>query len=121
MSLQVTARQVGQVLILDLSGRVLIGTSSDNLNAELRKHTDAGARKILVNLAMVEQMDSSGISTIVRTYISLERTRGSLRLLNPRGRVRDVLEVTRLIKAIPTFDDEAQAIASFEQAARAKS
>jgi anti-anti-sigma factor len=119
MPLQIAARQIEDVLILDVSGRVLIGQTSEALNSELRKHTEAGSRKVLVNLEGVEQMDSSGISTLVRTYISLEKSGGAMKLLRPIGRVRDVLEITRLIKAIPTFDDESSALASFSQATHA--
>ncbi|MFY9529294.1 MAG: STAS domain-containing protein [Candidatus Acidiferrales bacterium] len=120
MGLQIATRKSGDVVILDLSGRAVIGQSNEALNTELRKQIAAGAQKVLVNLASVTQMDSSGISTLVRTFVSLERGGGSLRLLGPRGHVRAVLELTRLIQSIPTFDVEAEAIASFGQAARAK-
>jgi len=70
-------------------------------------------RKLLVNLAGTTQIDSSGISTIVRTFVTMERAGGNLRLLGPSGRVREVLEVTRLLSSIPTYDDEAKAVASF--------
>ncbi len=120
MGLQITTRKSGDVTILDLSGRAIIGQSNEALNTELRKQIAAGAQKVLVNLASVTQMDSSGISTLVRTFVSLERGGGSLRLLRPQGHVRAVLELTRLIQSIPTFNDEAQALASFGQAARAK-
>jgi anti-sigma B factor antagonist len=120
VGLQITTRKSGDVVILDLTGRAVIGQSSEGLNSELRKQIAAGAQKVLVNLASVTQMDSSGISTLVRTFVSLAREGGSLRLLRPQGHVRAVLELTRLIQSIPTFDDEDRAIASFGQAARAK-
>jgi len=67
----------------------------------------------LLNLANVTQLDSSGISAIIGAHVSLSRQGGSLKLLCPRGRVRAVLRVIRLPDIIPTFDDEAQALASF--------
>lgn len=72
-----------------------------------------GVRKLLLNLEDVTQLDSSGISAVVGTYISLGRQGGSLKLLCPRGRVQEVLRVIRVPNFIPTFEDETQALASF--------
>ncbi len=114
MNLQIIARKSGDVTILDLQGRVTIGVSNDLLIARLRELLDEGVRKVLINLENVPAMDSSGISSLVRSFVTLQRTGGSLRLLHPAGHVREVLELTRLLHSIPNFDDEAQAIASFE-------
>jgi anti-anti-sigma factor len=113
MGLQISARKSGVVNILDLQGRITIGASNDSLSAELRKLADAGASDVIVNLAGVTQMDSSGISTIVRAFVTLDRQGGGLEILNPVGHVREVLELTRLINSIPTFTDEAKAVAAF--------
>jgi anti-sigma B factor antagonist len=72
-----------------------------------------GVRKLLLNLVNLTQVDSSGISVIVGTYVSLQRQGGDLKLLCPCGRVLEVLTVFHLLNTIPTFDDEAQAMASF--------
>ena len=90
-----------------------LGQVKDVLNAKLRQVVEAGARKLLVNLVSLQQIDSSGISTIVRSYVTLGRRGGSLKLLNPTGRVREVLEVTHLLGAIPSYDNESNAISSF--------
>src|SRR5271155_670446 len=113
MGLQIVARKSGDVTIVDLQGRITIGVSNDTLGNELRKFAELGPSCVLVNLAGVTQVDSSGISTIVRAFVTLERLGGSLKILSPTGRVREVLELTRLIRCIPTFTDEAKAIASF--------
>jgi anti-anti-sigma factor len=113
MGLQISTRKSGDVTIVDLQGRIIIGVSNDSLGAELRRIAEPGPCDVLVNLAGVLQMDSSGISTIVRSFVTLERQGGSLKLLNPLGHVREVLELTRLINSIPTFTDEAKAIDSF--------
>ena len=113
VGLQMAIRQSGDVTILDLQGRVTIGLGNDLFNSKLRQVVEGGSRKVLVNLGGTTQIDSSGISTIVRTFVTLERGGGSLKLLSPKGRVRDVLEVTRLLSTIPSFDDEAKALASF--------
>ena len=70
-------------------------------------------RKLLLNLADLTQVDSSGIGVIVETYVSLKRQGGDLKLLCPCGRVLEVLTVFRLLDTIPSFEDEAQALASF--------
>ncbi len=113
VSLRTMIRQSGDVTILDLEGRATIGASSDLLARELRRLRESGARKLLVNLSGVTQIDSSGLSMLVRAFVSLGQSGGSLKLLGVRGRVREVFSVTRLLGAIPTFDDEASALASF--------
>ena len=117
MGLQISARQVGDVTVLDLQGRVTIGRGNDLLGNELRELFDRGTRKLLINLIGVPQMDSSGLSTLVRSFVSLQRAGGSLKLMHPTGHVREVLELTRLLQSIPTFEDEAVALASFAQSA----
>jgi anti-anti-sigma factor len=114
VALEISERQVGDVLVLDLVGRATIGLGNDQLNAKLRQVVESGAKKVLINLSGLTQVDSSGISSIVRTFVTLERAGGAMRLLSAGGRVRDVLTVTRLLAAIPNFDDEKQALASFK-------
>jgi anti-anti-sigma factor len=113
LSFKISIREAGTIRIVDASGRITIGESSDQLHRELHELADRGWNKILVNLADVAQIDSSGISTLVRNSISLTRAGGSLRLLVGPGRVLDALTVTRLVEAIPTFHDQATALASF--------
>jgi anti-anti-sigma factor len=73
----------------------------------------AGAHKVIVVLNGIPQIDSSGISTLVRISIKLAREGGVLRLVCGPGRVRDALTVTRLVEAIPTFESESAALANF--------
>ena len=114
MGLQISIRESAGVTILDLSGRSTIdGGESELLDKQLRKLVASGARKILLNLADLRQVDSSGVSTIVATYISLERQGGELRLLCPRGRVLEVLTLFHLLENISIFEDEAEALGSF--------
>lgn len=110
---QIKVRESGDVRIVDLDGRLTIGDASERLNEVLRGLAEKGARKILVNLNGVPQIDSSGISALVRNSITLGRDGGSLHLICKAGRVRDALSVTRLVEAIPTFDSESAALAGF--------
>jgi anti-anti-sigma factor len=98
---------------LDLQGRATLGVDCDLLSGHLQMMINNGVRELLLNLTDLTQLDSSGISAITRTHISLKRQGGSLKLSGPRGRVSAVLRVIHLPDAIPTFEDEAQALASF--------
>ena len=113
MSLQISIRESADVTILDLRGKATIGVDGDLLSVQLKKLVAKGVRKLLLNLEDVAQLDSSGISAIVATYVSLSRQGGSLKLLSPRGRVQEVLRVIHVADIIPTFKDETQALASF--------
>ena len=113
MDLQISIRESDDVTILDLRGRATIGADSELLSSHLRELVAKGVRKLLLNLADLTQVDSSGVSTVVRTYVSLRRQGGDLKLLRPCGRVLVVLTVIQLLDIIPSFEDETQALASF--------
>jgi len=121
MHLRISTRQTGDVTIVDLDGRIVIGQDNDSLRERFEGLIRRGARNVLVNLANVAQVDSSGISTLVRAFISMQHSGGSFKMLHPGGHVREVLEVMHLTNVIPTFDDEAQAIASFGPGAKSAS
>ena len=117
--LQISIRESGDVTILDLRGRATIGDGRYLLSVHLRKLVAKGVRKLLLNLADLMQLDGSGITPAIGTYVSLSRQGGSLKLVCPRGRVQDVLWVMRVADSIPTFEDETQALASFQPQAYA--
>jgi len=115
VGLQISVRQCNDVTILDLTGKSTIDASeSELLGRRLRALTDRGKRKLLLNLANLIQMDSTGISAIVESYVCLQRQDGQLKLLGPRGRVLEVLTLFRLLETIPSFEDESKALASFK-------
>lgn len=111
--MQIKLRESGSVPILDVSGRLTIGEPSEHLHQALEAVVKGGARNVIVDLNGVPQIDSSGISALVRISIQLSRAGGGLRLVCRPGRVRDALTVTRLVEAIPTFDSESAALANF--------
>ena len=111
----------GEIMAVNVRGRATLGENSEYLDRELQRLANDGWTKMLVNLSGVVQMDSSGISALVRQCTGLSKRGGSLRLVCPKGRVHDALSVTRLLEAIPTFDNESEALASFHQAAARKS
>jgi anti-anti-sigma factor len=111
--MEITVRESGTIPVLEVRGRLTIGEPSEQLNDALEAVTKAGAHKVVVDLNGVPQIDSSGISALVRISIKLTREGGGLRLVCGPGRVRDALTVTRLVEAIPTFDSESAALANF--------
>ena len=114
MGLKISIRESGDVTILDLRGRSTIdGGESELLSRRLKKLVAKGVRKLLLNLANLTQVDSSGVSIIVGTYVSLRGQGGDLKLLSPCGRVLEVFRVLHLLEIIPSFEDETQALASF--------
>ncbi|MGA8168384.1 MAG: STAS domain-containing protein [Candidatus Acidiferrales bacterium] len=116
MHLKISSRRLSDVDVVDLDGRLVIGPNSEALTEKFRELSRQGARKILVNLAKVTQLDSSGICSLLHGYTSMKKAGGSFKLLHPGGHTREVLEVMRLTETIPTMDDEAQAVASFVSA-----
>jgi anti-anti-sigma factor len=114
VGVQISIRESANVRVLDLRGRSTIdGGESELLSSLLKELVANGVRKLLLNLVNLTQVDSSGVGIIVETYVSLKRQRGELKLLCPCGRVLEVLTVFRLLDIIPSFEDEAQALASF--------
>jgi len=112
-ALEVSAREAAGIHYLQVHGRLTIGEPSEHLTEFTQNLMQRGARKLVVNLNDIPQIDSSGISALVKLSISLARQGGGLHLVCGQGRVRDALTVTRLVEAIPTFEHEAAASASF--------
>jgi len=113
VGLQISIRESGNVTIMDLRGRSTIDGESELLDNRLRKLIANGVRRVLLNLTDLTQVDSSGVGVIIDTYVSLKDQGGDLKLLCPRGRVREVLRVLRLLEIIPYFENETKALASF--------
>jgi anti-anti-sigma factor len=111
--LEICIRESAGVYFVAVHGRLTIGDPSDHLNDQAQEMMKKGARNIIIDLNGIPQIDSSGISSLVRISIALAREGGALHLVCGPGRVRDALTVTRLVEAIPTFDNESAALASF--------
>ncbi len=114
--MEISVREDNGIHLLEVRGRLTIGEPAEQLNEALQSIARRGGRKVVINLDGVPQIDSSGISSLVRISIQLAREGGAVHLVCGSGRVRDALTVTRLIEAIPTFDSESSAITAFPQA-----
>jgi anti-anti-sigma factor len=114
VAFQISIRESAGVTVLDLRGRLTIDGESEMLSTRLKKLVASGVRKLLLNMADLKQVDSSGVSVIIDSYVSLRNKGGEIKLLHPRGPVLEVFRVLRLLEIIPSFDDETQALASFQ-------
>lgn len=113
VGLQIFVRECDDVSILDFQGRSTIDDGeSELLSSHLKKFVNNGVRKLLLNLADLTRIDSSGISVIVETRASLGGRRRT-QLLCPSGRVLELLTVFRLLEATSSFENKAQALATF--------
>ena len=112
--LDVNQRQAGDVTILDLSGEVRIGDSSVALRDTIRRLADGGKNKVLLNLAGVKYIDSSGIGELIANYTTLSRQGGQLKLLNLTDRIQNLLVITKLLTVFDSYEDESEALKSFQ-------
>ena len=113
LPMEISVHEDQGIHLLEVHGRLTIGEPAEQLNEALQSIVKSGGRRVVINLNGVPQIDSSGISSLVRISIQLAREQGAVHLVCGPGRVRDALTVTRLVEAIPTFDSAAAAIARF--------
>jgi len=111
--LDVKERQAGDVTILDLRGEVRIGEGSIALRDAIRQLADSGKKKLLLNLAGVSYIDSSGIGELIANYTTVSRQGGQLKLLKLTDRVQNLLVITKLLTVFDAYEDEAEALKSF--------
>ncbi|MCS7314682.1 MAG: STAS domain-containing protein [Bryobacterales bacterium] len=113
MSVRLSTRQVGDVVVVDVSGRITLGEGSSSLREAIRDLLAKGNRKILLNLADVSYIDSSGIGELVSGYTSVTNAGGQLKLVNLTKRVNDLLQITKLYTIFDIYDNEITAVRSF--------
>ncbi len=111
--MKIEERKVGDVVILDLHGKILIGEGDDALREAVSKLAGSGKTKILLNLADVPYVDSAGLGEIVRTYTTVSRSGGKLKLLNLTKKIQDLLSITKLLTVFETYESEDEAVRSF--------
>jgi len=114
VKMQNTTRRVGDVAVLDISGRITLGEGNVMLREIVRQLVDEGNRKIILNLAEVQYVDSSGLGELVKTHTTVRNRSGQLRLVNLNKRIHDLLQMTRLAAVFDIEPDEASAIRSLE-------
>lgn len=114
--MEIQERSSGEVTILDLKGRMTLGEGDLLLKDKINSLLLQGHRKLVLNLEGVPYMDSAGLGEVVRTFTTVSRQGGSLKLLNLTKRIQDLLAITKLLTVFEAFDSESEAVHSFDSA-----
>ena len=112
--LNISERQAGDVTVLDASGKITIGEGSVSLRGAIRRLIEEGKKKILLNLANVSYVDSSGIGELVSSFTTINREGGQLKLLNLSPKIQDLMTITKLLTVFDVYEDETSALNSFK-------
>jgi anti-sigma B factor antagonist len=116
--MHIAERAVGGVTIVDVSGKITLGDGSEMVMTDkLRSLVQQGQKSLLLNLAEVNYVDSAGLGAIVHAYATVKNQGGNLKLLNLTKRIKDLLSITKLLTVFDTYDNEAEAIKSFDATA----
>jgi len=119
MKMTTTNRQVGGVIVVDISGRIELGEESAALRVLICDLLDKGNKQILLNLGAVDYIDSSGLGVLVSSFTSARKQGGELKLLNLTDKVTGLMQMTKLYTVFDIKNDEAVAVKSFGQSAAA--
>jgi len=111
--MQIDERIVDDVTILDLKGKMTLGEGDELLKDKINGLASQGHKKLVLNLEAVPYIDSAGLGEIVRTYTSISRQGGKLKLLNVSKRIYDLLVITKLVTIFDSYEDEAEVVRSF--------
>ena len=115
MSIKASTRQLEDITIVDLSGQIKLGDGTQVLRDIVKDLLSKGEKKILLNLADVSYIDSSGVGELVGAFTSVRNQGGEMKLLLLTKKVKDVLAITKLLTVFDVKDDEAAAIAAFKR------
>jgi anti-anti-sigma factor len=113
MTAEVAVRVVGDVAVVDMTGRFTVGEGCELLRDAVKKLVDSGHKNILLSLLGVTYIDSCGLGQLAGCYTTVARMGGQLKVLHTQGKVSDMLQVTRLFTVFVTFSDEAEAVRGF--------
>jgi anti-sigma B factor antagonist len=109
----INERKTGDVTVLDVDGKILLGEGDVQLKRKIDELIERKETKLVLNLANVPYMDSGGLGEIVRSYTTVKRAGGELKLLHATKRISDLLTITKLITVFEVFETEADALKSF--------
>jgi len=112
--MELSRRDVGDVTVLDLSGRLTLNDGSGRLKDKVSSLVFEGNKHIVLNLAQLSYMDSAGLGDMVACYTTATKGGGKVKLANTTGKIKDLLAITKLLTVFDAFDSEAEAVASFK-------
>jgi anti-sigma B factor antagonist len=113
MDAKITKKEVGEVSVVGLDGRIVLGEESNILRETVKRLIGEGRKKIVLNMANVRYIDSAGLGMLVAAHVSAKNQGAALRLCNLGNKFHDVLQLTRLLTIFSVYDTEAEAIDSF--------
>ena len=111
--MNIVERRVGDITIIDLQGNIMFEDGDLELRGAITSVLDAGAKKVILNMAEVPYMDSAGLSELVRTFVAINKRGGRMALLDLTRKVNDLLTIAKLLTVFDTFDSEVEAVKSF--------
>ena len=111
--MRIDERAAGGVKILDISGQIKFTQGDEMLKDKIHSVVHQGSKKILVNLAGVDYVDSAGLGELVGAYTTVTKAGGKMKLLNVTKKMRDLLSITKLLTVFETYDNEQEAVKSF--------
>ena len=113
--MEIHTRAVGDVHVLDMRGKITLGEATANVRHTVNDLLENGGKKVILNLTDVNYVDSSGIGELVRTYTTVTKAGGELKLLNLTNKIRELLVITKLLTVFQVYENEQAAVASFAQ------
>ena len=111
--MKIDTRTVGDVHILDCSGKITLGEGTMAVRNIVREILKSGGKKIVLNLHDVNYIDSSGIGELVSSYTTVTNQGGQLKLLNLTSKIHELLQITKLLTVFQVYNDEKSALTSF--------
>ena len=111
--MEIHTRTVGDVHVLDISGKITLGAATKTIRHTINDLLENGGKKIVLNLAEVNYIDSSGVGELVRTFTTVAQEGKELKLLNLTKKIRELLVITKLLTVFQVFESEQAALASF--------
>jgi anti-sigma B factor antagonist len=106
-------RQIEDISVLDLEGKIMLGEGTQELRNTIRTHIEKSRKNILLNLENLSTIDSSGLGELVAAYTSITKSNGQIKLLNLSKRVHELMFITKLLTVFDVYDNEAEAINDF--------
>lgn len=113
-NLNITERRNSSILVLDLEGNIKLGEGSKELHERIRRLMESGEKKILLNLAKVAYIDSSGLGELVAGYTTVQRNGGEMKLVHLTERITELMVITKLLTVFDVYENEEEAINSFQ-------
>ena len=113
MTLEIQQREREGIIILDLSGRLVVGEATSSLREKIRQLSESGRHNVIVNLQEVDYIDSTGLGGLVISYTTLKKAGGALKVANLSRRNIELLVLTKLSTVFEVFNDEQDAVNSF--------